>query len=136
MPRHRIFGVSFASTYPLYVAKAQCKDRSQQEVDRVICWLTGYDSPGLQRAVAAGVDLETFFTQAPRRRMNPHATQITGVICGRRVEAIDDPLMQRIRWMDKLVDELARGKGMTPILRGSAQLAPPVHAARLHLGDG
>ncbi|WP_432541946.1 DUF2200 domain-containing protein [Kineococcus sp. SYSU DK002] len=119
MPRHRIFGVSFASIYPLYVAKAERKGRSRQEVDRVICWLTGHDEAGLQRAVAAGVDLETFFAQAPA--MNPAAARITGVICGHRVEEIEDPLMQRIRWMDKLVDELARGKKMSSILRGDAE---------------
>ncbi|WP_432513879.1 DUF2200 domain-containing protein [Kineococcus sp. SYSU DK001] len=119
MPRHRIFGVSFASIHPLYVAKAERKGRSRQEVDRVICWLTGYDAAGLQQAVDAEVDLETFFAQAPA--VNPHAGEITGVICGHRVEEIDDPLMQRIRWMDKLVDELARGKKMTSILRGGAE---------------
>ncbi|WP_345711052.1 DUF2200 domain-containing protein, partial [Kineococcus glutinatus] len=88
------------------------------EVDEVICWLTGYDTAGLERVIATGVDLETFFAEAPA--LNPHAPEITGVICGHRVEEIEDPLMQRIRWMDKLVDELARGKKMTSILRGGS----------------
>lgn len=115
-PRHRIFSTSFASIYPLYVAKVERKARSKEDVDRVIEWLTGYDAAGLEQAVADGVDLETFFAQAPR--MNPHAAEITGVICGHRVETIEDPLMRRIRWMDKLVDEVARGKRMSSILRG------------------
>lgn len=117
MERHRIFGLSFASIYPLYVQKAERKDRSRHEVDEVICWLTGYDDAGLERAIADGVDLETFFAEAPE--MNPQASLVTGVICGVRVEEIEDPLMQRIRYMDKLVDELARGKRMSAILRGS-----------------
>ncbi|WP_432521077.1 DUF2200 domain-containing protein [Kineococcus sp. SYSU DK006] len=123
MARHRIFGTSFADVYPLYVLKAERKDRSREEVDRVICWLTGYDEAGLRRAVADGVDLETFFARAPQ--VNPLAAQITGLICGHRVEEIEDPLMQRIRWMDKLVDELARGKRMSSILRGSATASAP-----------
>ena len=123
MTRHRIFGTTFASIYPLYVAKVQRKGRDPQDVDRVICWLTGHDPAGLQEAVASGVDLETFFAQAPA--VNPRAAEITGVICGHRVEEIEDPLMQRIRWMDKLVDEVARGKRMTSVLRGSADGTPP-----------
>jgi len=115
MPRHRIFAASFASIYPLYVAKAQRKDRTQAEVDEVISWLTGYDAAGLERAIADEVDLESFFAQAPA--LNPHASLITGLICGYRVEEIEDPLMQQIRYMDKLVDELARGKKMASILR-------------------
>ena len=118
MTGHRVFGMSFASILPLYVTKAERKGRMQDEVHEVICWLTGYDRAGLERAVADGVDLETFFAQAPR--MNPQASLITGVICGIRVEEIEDPLMQQIRYMDKLVDELARGKKMTSILRGDA----------------
>lgn len=118
MPRHRIFAASFASIYPLYLLKAQRKDRSKAEVDQVISWLTGYDAAGLERAIATEVDLETFFAQAPR--INPHASLITGVICGLRVEEIEDPLMQKIRYMDKLVDEVARGKKMTAILRGGS----------------
>lgn len=116
MTRHRIFATSFATIYPLYVLKAQRKNRSEEEVDQVISWLTGYDAAGLKTTIAAEVDLETFFAQAPR--INPHVSLITGVICGHRVEEIEDPLMQKIRYMDKLVDELARGKKMTAILRG------------------
>ena len=113
---HRIFAVSFASIYPLYVTKAERKGRTRAEVDEVISWLTGYDAAGLERVLADEVDLETFFEQAPA--MNPNAALINGVICGHRVEDIDDPLMQRIRYLDKLVDELARGKRMSAILRG------------------
>ena len=114
MPRHRIFTTSFASVYPLYVAKAEKKGRTSEEVDQVIAWLTGYDEAGLQRVLADGTDLETFFAQAPR--INPDASLITGVICGYRVEDIEDPLMQKIRYLDKLVDELAKGKRMSAIL--------------------
>ena len=114
---HRIFGMSFASIYPLYVKKVERKNHSQDEVDEVICWLTGYDDAGLERAIDDGVDLRTFFADAPG--LNPNASLITGVICGMRVEEIEDPLMQQIRYMDKLVDEVARGKRMTSILRGS-----------------
>lgn len=117
MAQHRIFGTSFASIYPHYVLKAERKNRSKDEVDQVICWLTGYDDAGLERAISSGIDLQTFFAEAPG--FNPQASLITGVICGYRVEEIEDPLMQRIRYMDKLVDELARGKKMTAILRGS-----------------
>ncbi|MGV8966881.1 MAG: DUF2200 domain-containing protein [Cellulomonas sp.] len=115
MTRHRIFGVSFASIYPLYVLKVQRKNRSEGDVVEVISWLTGYDAAGLERTIADGIDLEAFFAQAPA--MNPHAALITGMICGHRVEEIEDPLMQKIRYMDKLVDELARGKKMSSILR-------------------
>ncbi len=118
MAGHRIFTTSFASVYPHYVAKAERKGHSQAEVDRVISWLTGYDDAGLERVLADEVTLEAFFAQAPA--MNPNATLITGVICGHRVEDIEDPLMQQIRWMDKLVDEVANGKKMTSILRGSS----------------
>lgn len=97
------------------MAKAQRKGRSKDEVDQVISWLTGYDAAGLERVVAADVDLETFFAEAPE--INPNASLITGLICGYRVEEIEDPLMQQIRYLDKLVDELARGKKMTVILR-------------------
>jgi hypothetical protein len=112
---HKIFAMSFASIYPLYVQKVERKERSKGEVDQVITWLTGYDDAGLERAIATGIDLETFFAQAPG--LNPDAALITGMICGYRVEDIDDPLMQKIRYMDKLVDELARGKKMASILR-------------------
>ena len=121
MPRHRIFTTSFASVYPLYVAKAEKKGRTSEEVDQVIAWLTGYDEAGLQRVLADGTDLETFFAQAPR--INPDASLIRGVICGYRVEDIEDPLMQKIRYLDKLVDELARGRKMSSILRGSSAAA-------------
>jgi len=99
------------------VQKVERKNHSQDEVDEVICWLTGYDDAGLERAIDDGVDLRTFFADAPG--LNPNASLITGVICGMRVEEIEDPLMQQIRYMDKLVDEVARGKRMTSILRGS-----------------
>jgi hypothetical protein len=115
MAGHRIFQTSFASIYPLYVTKVERKDRSSDEVDRVICWLTGYDEEGLAETIRSEVDLETFFAQAPR--LNPNVSLIKGVVCGIRVEEIEDPLMQKIRYMDKLVDELARGKKLTSILR-------------------
>jgi hypothetical protein len=115
VPGHRIFGTPFAAIYPLYVRKAERKGRTGAEVDAVLTWLTGYDEAGLRAAVDEGVDLETFFARAPA--MNPAAARITGVVCGVRVEQIEDPLMQRIRWMDKLVDELARGKKLETILR-------------------
>lgn len=116
MAEHRIFRMSFASIHPLYVQKAERKGHTREEVDQVIRWLTGYDERGLDEAVADGRDLETFFAKAPA--MNPNAELITGVICGVRVEQIDDPLMQKVRYMDKLVDEVARGKKMASILRG------------------
>ncbi len=116
MPGHRIFRSSFASVYPHYVAKAERKDRTRAEVDEVIEWLTGYDDEGLGRVLAEEVDMETFFAQAPAT--NPNVSLITGVVCGHRVEDIEDPLMQKIRYLDKLVDELARGKRMAAILRG------------------
>ncbi len=117
MAGHRIYGMSFASIHPLYVQKVERKGHSRAELDRVITWLTGYDEAGLDQAIADGRTLEAFFAQAPA--MNPNASLITGVICGIRVEEIEDPLMQRIRYMDKLVDEVARGKRMASILRGS-----------------
>jgi hypothetical protein len=112
---HRIFTTSFASVYPLYVAKVERKGRTKAEVDEVICWLTGYDDAGLERAIDDGVDLRTFFADAPG--MNPNASLITGVVCGVRVQEVEDPLMQKIRYLDLLVDELARGKKMEKILR-------------------
>ena len=120
MPGHRIFATSFASIYPHYVTKAERKNRSKEEVDQVISWLTGYDDAGLERALAGGVDVETFFAGLRGSTRTPTVTRrrpVTGVICGHRVEEIDDPLMQKIRYLDKLVDELARGKRMTSILR-------------------
>ena len=115
MPQHRIFATSFAAIYPLYVRKVERKGRSADDVDQVICWLTGYDASGLRATIADDVDLETFFARAPR--LNPSASLITGLICGYRVEEIEDPLMQKIRYMDKLVDELAKGRPMEKILR-------------------
>ena len=115
MAGHRIFGTSFASIYPHYVAKAERKGRTQAEVDQIIDWLTGYDADGLAAVLADERDMETFFGQAPA--MNPNAALITGSICGYRVQDIEDPLMQQIRWLDKLVDELAKGKAMDKILR-------------------
>jgi hypothetical protein len=117
MAGDRLFTMSFARIYPLYVQKVARKGRDPQDVDQVVCWLTGYDEAGLEKAIIDEIDLQTFFAQAPR--MNPHATSITGLICGYRVEEIEDPLLQQIRWMDKLVDEVAKGKKMTSILRGS-----------------
>jgi hypothetical protein len=111
----RVFAMSFASVYPLYVQKAVRKGRSPAEVDEVIAWLTGYRGKALQRAIDAKVDLERFFAEAPR--MNPNAGLITGVVCGVRVEDVADPLMQKIRHLDKLIDELASGKKMASILR-------------------
>jgi hypothetical protein len=111
----RVFKMSFASVYPLYVEKAAKKGRTKEEVDEVIAWLTGYSGERLQRAIDTKVDFETFFAQAPR--MNPNAGLIKGVVCGVRVEDIDDPLMQKIRYLDKLIDELAKGKKMASILR-------------------
>ncbi|MGL5861696.1 MAG: DUF2200 domain-containing protein [Phycicoccus sp.] len=122
MAGHRIFAVPFASIYPHYVTKVERKGRSRAELDQVITWLTGYDDAGLERVLADEVDLEAFFAEAPA--LNPNAELITGVVCGVRVEEIGDPLLQRIRWMDKLVDELARGKRMTTILRSAAPAHP------------
>jgi hypothetical protein len=110
----RIFTMSFASVYPLYVAKAEKKGRRRDEVDQVIRWLTGFDEPELRRHLAEATTFEDFFAVA---RLNPNASLITGVVCGVRVEDLDDPLMQKIRYLDKLVDELARGKAMDKILR-------------------
>ena len=110
----RIFGVSFASVYPLYVTKVERKGHSKEELDEVIHWLTGFDEVELERHLAAETTFTEFFADA---RMNPNSSLITGVICGVRVEEIEDPLMQKIRYLDKLVDEVARGKKMASILR-------------------
>ena len=112
--KHRVFGMSFASVYPLYVQKAERKGRTKAEVDEVITRLTGYRGARLQQAVTSTMSLEAFFADA---EMNPKAALITGVVCGVRVEDVDDPLMQKIRYLDKLVDELARGKKLESILR-------------------
>ncbi len=114
-PAEKVFAIRFANLYPLYVQKAERKQRTKKEVDEVIGWLTGYDAAGLRKQVANGGDLREFFAQAPA--MNPRRSLITGVVCGVRVEDIDDPLMQAIRQLDKLVDELAKGKAMVKILR-------------------
>jgi len=115
MTNQRVFKMEFSRVYPLLVQKAERKGRSKSEVDTVICWLTGYDEQGLQAQLEKNVDYETFFREAPQ--INPNANKITGVICGYRVEEIQDPLMQKIRWLDKLVDELAKGKPIDKILR-------------------
>ena len=111
----RIYTISFASVYPLYIQKAEKKGRTQAEVDQIIGWLTGYSGKKLQKAIDTKVDFETFFAEAPR--MNPNASLVQGVVCGIRVEDIEDPLTQKIRWLDKLIDELAKGKKMESILR-------------------
>lgn len=111
----RVFKMSFASVYPLYIQKAEKKNRTKAEVDAVIFWLTGYNEPTLQRQIDNKVSFETFFADAPQ--INPNVSKITGVICGYRVEEIEDPLMQKIRYLDKLVDELAKGRAMEKILR-------------------
>lgn len=115
MTNERVFQMAFSSVYPLLVKKAERKGRSKSEVDAVICWLTGYDESGLQVQIDKDIDYETFFLEAPK--INPNAVKITGVICGHRVEEIKDPLMQKIRWLDKLVDELAKGKSLEKIFR-------------------
>lgn len=107
--------MSFASVYPHYIQKAEKKGRTKEEVDTIICWLTGYDQRSLEEQIDKKIDFETFFAQAPQ--INPNVSKITGVICGYRVEEIEDKLMQQIRYLDKLVDELAKGKAMEKILR-------------------
>ncbi|MGN6221587.1 MAG: DUF2200 domain-containing protein [Microbacterium sp.] len=113
---HRIYSLPFASVYPLYVTKVEKKGRTTEELDEVIEWLTGFDDAALAQHLDEQTTLEDFFADAD---VNPNASLITGVICGMRVEEIEDPLMQKIRYMDKLVDELARGKAMSKILRGA-----------------
>ena len=115
MPKNHIFVMKFAKVYPLYVQKAERKNRTKEEVDKIICWLTGYDRAGLRRQIEQENDLETFFAQAPA--LHPNSSLIKGVVCGIRVEEIEDPLMQKIRYLDKLIDELAKGKAMEKILR-------------------
>lgn len=113
---HRIFTTSVASVYPHYLAKAERKGRTRAEVDEIICWLTGHDPGTLEATLARGTDFATFFAEAPR--MNPARLAITGVVCGVRVEDVEEPLMREIRYLDKLIDELARGRPMVRILRG------------------
>ncbi|MFL9832330.1 DUF2200 domain-containing protein [Flavobacterium sp. ST-87] len=115
MKNHKVFKMPFASVYPHYIAKAEKKGRSRQEVDTIIFWLTGYNEQNLQHILENQTDFETFFAQAPQ--INPNVSKITGVICGYRVEEIEDKLMQQIRYLDKLIDELAKGKIMEKILR-------------------
>ncbi|HEY0895756.1 MAG TPA: DUF2200 domain-containing protein [Sphingobacteriaceae bacterium] len=111
----RVFRMSFAGVYPMYIQKVEKKGRTREELDTVLCWLTGYDNQMLHDQIDRKTDLETFFAEAPQ--LNPNVSKITGLICGYRVEEIEDPLMQKIRYMDKLVDELAKGKAMEKILR-------------------
>ncbi|MBC2054435.1 DUF2200 domain-containing protein [Listeria welshimeri] len=115
MKKPRIYTMSFASVYPLYIQKVEKKGRTKEEVDEIIFWLTSYNEDSLQQVIDKEIDFETFFEQAPK--MNPNASLITGVICGYRVEEIEDKLMQQIRYLDKLIDELAKGKKMEKILR-------------------
>jgi len=115
METHRIFKTSFASVYPHYVQKAEKKGRERKEVDEVICWLTGYSPQALAMQIEQKTDFETFFNEAPS--LHPNASKITGVVCGVRIEEIENPLMRKIRYMDKLVDELGKGRPMDKILR-------------------
>lgn len=115
MSEHKIFAMPFAKVYPMYVQKAERKNRTKEEVDEVICWLTGYDAAGLEQQIEQQTDFRTFFAQAPA--LHPNRALIKGVVCGVRVEEVEDPLMQKIRYMDKLVDELAKGKAIEKILR-------------------
>ncbi|MBX9915953.1 MAG: DUF2200 domain-containing protein [Nitrosomonas sp.] len=115
MSNHRIFSTAFSKIYPLYVQKAENKNRSKDDVDQIICWLTGYNQTGLKEQIEQHSDFETFFAKAPA--INPKTSLIKGVVCGVRVEEIEDPLMQKIRYLDKLVEELAKGKALEKILR-------------------
>ena len=115
MTNDKVFAMKFAKVYPLYVQKAVRKGRTKEEVDQTICWLTGYDQAGLQQQIEAENDFTTFFAQAPA--IHPNSSLIKGVVCGIRVEEIEDPLMQKLRYLDKLIDELAQGKAMEKILR-------------------
>jgi hypothetical protein len=115
MAKHRIYTTSAASVYPHYIAKVEKKGRTQQELEQVVLWLTGYTAAQLTTALQTGIDFETFFAQAPL--LNPNRSLIRGVICGVRIEEIEDPLMREIRYLDKLVDELAKGRTMEKILR-------------------
>lgn len=121
MPPHAIFAMPFAKVYPMYIQKAERKNRTKEEVDQIICWFLGYDQTGLRLQIDQGNDLETFFAQAPA--IHPNRSLIKGVVCGVRIEEIDDPLMQKIRCLDKLIDELAKGKSMDKILRQSVVAA-------------
>ncbi len=115
MPKHRIFTTAFSKVYPLYVQKAERKNRTKDEVDEIIRWLTGYNQAGLEKQIKQQSDFESFFAKAPA--IHPNTSLIKGVVCGVRVEEVEDPLMQKIRYLDKLIDELAKGKAMEKILR-------------------
>ena len=115
MSDHKVFSMAFSKIYSLYVQKAERKSRTEEEVNQIICWLTGYTSDGLANQVGGDNDLATFFAEAPT--INPNVSLINGVVCGVRVEEIEDPLMQKVRYLDKLIDELAKGKSMDKILR-------------------
>ena len=115
MTKHRIYTISFASVYPLYIAKAEKKGRTKEEIDEIIRWLTGYSQKELETQIQKETDFESFFTEAPK--LNPSRTLIKGVVCGIRVEDIEEPIMHEIRYLDKLVDELVKGKAMEKILR-------------------
>jgi hypothetical protein len=115
MPKHRIFTTEFSKVYSLYVQKAERKVRTKEEVDEIICWLTGYTKLGLEKQIELQSTFESFFAQAPA--IHPNASLIKGVVCGVRVEEVEDPLMRKIRYLDKLIDELAKGKAMEKILR-------------------
>jgi len=115
MTGHRIYTMSFGKVYPALVAKAERKNRTKAEVDEIIRWLTGYPQAGLEAMLASGADVESFFANAPK--LNPSRTLITGVVCGVRVEAVEEPLMREIRYLDKMIDELAKGRAMAKILR-------------------
>ncbi|MGC4002180.1 MAG: DUF2200 domain-containing protein [Pirellulales bacterium] len=115
MAKFNLFAMPFAKLYPLYVAKAERKNRTREDVDRILRWLTGYTATGLKKRIEGDADLETFLDEAPA--WNPNCELITGVVCGVRIEEIDDPLMRKVRYMDKLIDELAKGKAMEKILR-------------------
>ncbi len=117
MPEHRIFSTKFSSVYPMYVQKAERKGRTKEEVDRIISWLTGYSESGLQQEIERGSDFKTFFAEAPA--FHPNSALIQGVVCGVRVEEVADPLMRKIRYLDKLIDELAKGKPLDKILRAT-----------------
>ena len=115
MPKHRIFTTAFSRVYPLYVQKAERKNRTKDEVDQIIRWLTGYSQAGLEKQIKQQSDFENFFSKAPA--IHPNTSLIKGVVCGVRVEEVEDPLMKKIRYLDKLIDELAKGKAMEKILR-------------------
>ena len=129
MKKHRIYTISFASVYPHYIAKAEKKDRTKAEVDQIIRWLTGYTQKGFEAQLKKKTDIETFFAEAPK--LNPSRSLITGVVCGIRVENIEEPLMREVRYLDKLIDELAKGKAMEKILRQQDSSASATRAERV-----